>query len=250
MQQTLLAFNVSHQLLTTAEEVLWAGASAGAIGVLNSANFVQDMLAPSTRLRIVPESGFFIPSKAVAYFEWVRGIRVPYQDLAVRYFDVTFGSYIDPYCAAAQKALDRPEVMCLTASVLYTHIRPPVFYANNIFDSVILSILGWSKGAPAERAYLSEFGEAMVHDLTAAPAKDAILMPSCVGHCENLCPASTNRVNGYSYRDVLADWYFGTNRLPHRLVDDCFSVFREPCSKTCKGICVIPGGPGNGSLSD
>lgn len=249
--ETLLHFNRTNQLFTQAEEVLWSGDSAGAIGALNTANLVQSMLSPHTHLRIVSEAGFFVPGASVAYAEWAHGIELPYQDVATLYFDTTFGSYVDERCAAIHRALGKPTFLCLSASVLYPHIRPPVFLLQNIFDSVILPILGWTESVPGAEKFMADFGEAMVQDVwygTMGHTKDAVLLSSCIAHCNNLCPASYTRVNGYSYRDMLRDWYFGTNRLSHRQIDDCYFTSRLPCNPTCKGIdqgnCVIMG---NGS---
>jgi hypothetical protein len=243
--QTIDYFNNTHQLLSTADEILWAGDSAGAIGAVQTANLVNDLLSPSTHFRVVSEGGWFVPSTAVSYFEWEYGIRLPYQDLATAYFDQTFSSYVDPWCAALQRIGGKPEHLCLSTSVLWEHIQPPVFYAQNIYDSVQLGILGWLPQLPKAPEFMTAFGTAMIDNVwvgTTSQPKDGVLLISCLGHCNNLCMSSTTRVNGYSYRDVLDDWYFEKDKLPHRIMDSCASSgSSQPCNPSCKSNCVIMG---------
>lgn len=212
--------------------------------MFNTANYVFDMLssAPSANVRIVPQAGYFFPPETVAYIEWIVGVRVPVEDPATVYLGFEFEEvHIDQRCAAALKALGKNIRLCLSASTVYPFIQPRVFLRNNIFDSVELEFMVWEKGLPRAAEYLTYYGQTMVDGLwngTQGRPQDAVMLSACLQHTSNLCLASATEVNGYTYRDVLIDWFFGTNKLPHRLLDDCYEASgRVPCNPICSGPC-------------
>jgi len=43
------------------------------------------------------------------------------------------------------------------------------------------------------------------------------------------------KVQGITYAAVLADWYFGTDKLPHRLYDTCHNDDVVGCNAVCGG---------------
>jgi hypothetical protein len=243
-------------------EVVLSGGSAGGIGALTHANWLDDWRAavqqrrlPGNPLRIasVPNAGFFIDAKPFVD---------PFGFLCDRIagpVSVIFASWFDPTCAAANGAnahrcVCGPEML----AAVQTEARTPLFLAETQFDSNQIFV---EDGAPRNNgsapvhAYLAYFGSLMRSGLAPAMADGGsytprtgapglvlpligAFVPSCLTHVLSWTgievPRNASTAVTQTYRDTLYCWYFGPDGGPGapegclpRLLDNCGL---EPCS--------------------
>ena len=89
------------------------------------------------------------------------------------------------------------------------------------------------------KEYVSYFGYNMLLSLAnQIKEPNGLFLSSCYDHCTgigygNYNFGSTTKIKGYNVTQVLGDWFWGRNQVPHILVDDCGSDL--PCNPTCKG---------------
>eukprot|EP01126_Amoeba_proteus_P027272 TRINITY_DN2707_c0_g4_i4.p1 TRINITY_DN2707_c0_g4~~TRINITY_DN2707_c0_g4_i4.p1 ORF type:complete len:112 (-),score=12.09 TRINITY_DN2707_c0_g4_i4:150-485(-) len=110
----------------------------------------------------------------------------------------------------------------------------------------MINYVGWiNNKTKLSQEYLSYFGKTMVdsirnqipHPTTLFPTKHGYFLPSCFDHTGNLCPGSATRVRGYNFTQVLYDWYWKKNTIPHTLLDACWEVNGQPCDTVCPTLC-------------
>jgi len=234
---------VSHLKSTTkidsSSHILFAGGSAGGIGVFNNADWMSEKF-PNAVVKGVPEAGYFWSPNIVLYQEWIFGITIPYGKIAAEYLTTFFGSYLNPNCVAAYPKNPK---WCWEAGLAYPHIKTQLFIANNVFDQSQLQFVGWiNDGSSLSKGYQQWFGADLVSSIQIASAvpnktRDGFYLPACYSHTGNMCMGSTTRVQGFSFAQVLADWFFETDKLPHRLVDGCWAPNKGPCNSACPTFC-------------
>jgi len=183
---------------------------------------------------------YFFSSTLVAYEEWVVGLTTPVGLVAADWFVEFYDAYVDESCAQANP--ENPKY-CWDAGFVYPHIVTDMLIANNIFDSSQLSYAGWiNDGSSLSKNYQAYFGDDVVgsiQTMSAFPNKtrDGYWLPGCLDHTGNLCMWSPTVVQGYLFRNIVADWFFNRNQLPHRLVDACWSKGGHPCNSVCPRAC-------------
>lgn len=110
--------------------------------------------------------------------------------------------------------------------------------ASNMYDEVVLQFLGWMQFAPLSQKYLAYFGDTTVASvLNHTKPGSGYFIPACYDHTGNLCVGSSTLVNGHKFVDVLYDWYWGKNKLPHQLIDSCWKKGSLPCNPDCPNLC-------------
>jgi ribosome maturation protein SDO1 len=224
--------------LSNATHVLLSGGSAGGIGVFNNADWFKGQF-PNAVLKAAPLAGYFFPKDIILYETWILGLDVPYPEIASEYLANWYHSYLDESCLKANPDLSG---RCWDASFVYPYIETEMLIVENIYDGSLLQFLGWLNYGTLASEYLAYFGDTMVSSIqvestNVTKPKDGYFMPSCLDHTGNLCVASPTAISGYTYSDILNDWYFEINKLPHRLVDDCWSKGSQPCNKVCPRLC-------------
>lgn len=153
----------------------------------------------------------------------------------------SYKAFVDPVCSADVKSKGGNPITCLSAATVYPYIKPPMFLRNNIFDAVELQSVLWTKSFGDK--YLRFFGETMFKSfgqvLNGNKTQDAIMLSACLQHTKNLCLAGETKVNGFTYKEALFDWYFERGAVPKHLVDDCYvnGTDKLPCNPVCGGPC-------------
>lgn len=153
--------------------------------------------------------------------------------------------YLDASCVAANP-LD-PAVSCWSAAAAYAYIRTPLYLAQNRFDAdqagKFMGLDWWPfpthpvarKNATQE--YTRYFGRetisGIVNQVLNSSKGDGLFVPSCFEHTTNLCMQPTSsKVRGVLYSESLWNWFEGTRRELHQLVDDCLGD--DPCNLNCR----------------
>eukprot|EP01129_Flabellula_baltica_P008654 TRINITY_DN3464_c0_g1_i1.p1 TRINITY_DN3464_c0_g1~~TRINITY_DN3464_c0_g1_i1.p1 ORF type:complete len:389 (-),score=69.44 TRINITY_DN3464_c0_g1_i1:336-1502(-) len=223
--------------LANATNVLFTGSSAGGIGVFNNADFMKSKF-PKATFRAAPKAGYFFPSNILPFETWIVDADIHYPEIAAEYLSNWYHSYLDESCVAATPTLPG---RCWDASFVYPHIEADMFLFENIFDASLLGFLGWVDVGKEGKEYLAYFGDTMVASIqqvkNSTKPRDGFFMPSCYDHTGNLCVASETKVHGYKFVDVIGDWYFQKNVIPHQLIDACWKEGSLPCNPECPQIC-------------
>jgi len=122
--------------------------------------------------------------------------------------------------------------------VVYNFIYCPLYVSENQFDSnQIFAQLGCPTVGTHTNGYISYFGAGMktsIQQLINNKKKtDGLFFMSCLDHVETTYISAPTLVQGVRQRDSIDDWYFGSNKVPHVLVDNCVSAQGLPCNPTC-----------------
>ena len=88
---------------------------------------------------------------------------------------------------------------------------------------------------PAQQ-YLKYYGRAQTLSAsqvvfnTAKP--DGLFLASCYSHTGNYMAksAANMTINGTRMIEVVGDWFFGRNMMPHHVIDNCGAL---PCNPAC-----------------
>ncbi len=157
--------------LNNATDVLFAGGSAGAVGVLMNADFVSGLLPVTTRFAALPDSGYSMSSYP-DYDPATGGDEpLPTTDQTVLKDGQSLWASIGDFdCAyASQQAnsganslsCDYPDVLAQNGTY-----RIPLFIRSSYMDSTILSTYGVSQPVtPREQPYVTNFDDAMEQSL-------------------------------------------------------------------------------------
>jgi hypothetical protein len=234
-----------------ARRVLFAGGSAGGIGVFQHANWLAHRLRAEGMAAVVkaaPQAGGFLVNTDLVFMgEFQQGVSLNAAPLCVEYLHAFFGgnsTFLDAECVRATP--QRPHT-CWSAAVHYPFIEVPMYVAQNRFDqSQAGSVFGadwWplplsrTKHAIARRDFLRYFGNqtasGLIRSVQTSPkaALDGLFVPSCYAHTNNLCLRRGSRVRNVSYASSLHDWTLERGDVPHQLVDDCLGD--DPCNAHC-----------------
>eukprot|EP01012_Entosiphon_sulcatum_P012924 TRINITY_DN18206_c0_g1_i5.p1 TRINITY_DN18206_c0_g1~~TRINITY_DN18206_c0_g1_i5.p1 ORF type:complete len:418 (+),score=46.54 TRINITY_DN18206_c0_g1_i5:94-1254(+) len=233
-------FNTTN--LRDATDILFSGGSAGGIGCFAHVNYLVQRIHNAgmfrTRLMAAPKAGVYFPANITTFDSFKTGNTSPQNSNLSLQLVTLYDSYVDIVCEQAVGTANRH--ICWDVSVSYQYSQAPIFIAENLFDKQqIYGALGCQAGAPAEQAFIDFFGNQMLTTLRAlAPIKpgDGVFAPACVLHGDNLCMRSATTVRGETYAAMLADWFAGTSRIPHRAVDTCSNPI-TPCNKNCVSDC-------------
>jgi len=218
--------------IVNATNILLNGGSAGGIGVFNNADWFSEQF-PNAVVKAAAEAGYFFPKGVILFEEYILGITTPFPPIVSTYMSDVFKSFVDENCAKANQAFPG---YCWDAGTVYPYISTPMFIVNNLYDMVQLEFLTWVPLVPDSDRYLAYFGSTThrsVLNSTIPNSKNGYFLVSCFSHTGNLCMASKTRVLGYTYAQVLADWFFEKNQIPHRVVDECWGPNKLPCNPYC-----------------
>jgi len=218
---------IQQNSFSKATNVLLSGESAGGIGTWVHANGLTDLL-PNANVKAEPQGGWFFPN-VTYYANWKNGTFVQLPDPTGQQL---WDSYLDPTCVKDHAS---NPILCGSFDVAYSYIRTPLYISENKFDTnQIFDQLGCPQNASDTNAYIAYFGKGMratVQKLLDSPKKDGIFLMSCLEHCSNTPLSSPTTIQGVRQRDSLVDWYYGTGKVAHQLVDNCAGDL--PCNPTC-----------------
>lgn len=222
--------------------VLLTGASAGGLGTIGNVDWLRSAL-PGAHVSGAPIAGWFFPGFAPGATQpwappsdwphWRAGVDGgPFRNASgVELFQ----AYLHPVCAAAQPT--GAAWRCSSAHTAYPFIVAPLFVMQNVFDSfqnvyefglpVPYPEPGGAGGTtanftPAERGYLSYFGDAMRASLAQVAAKpaDGLFAAACFEHVGGLgvgggTSLPLNSTSRLLSSRALASWFFGGDTSKH-----------------------------------
>lgn len=217
-----------------ADNVIFAGSSAGGIGCLTNADFVKDRLGSHVKTFLAnPQGGWFFPS-VVNYTAFVDNQLGPPYAGESPYFTELFQPYVNANCAAQNNI-----TFCQTINNAYPYIQTPLFIAENAADSN--QIFG-ENGCPTTNsteviAYINYYIQQMRSSLQQVlnsknkkPINDGLFFPTCVAHTENTDVGSNTTINGFHLTTALGAWFLQNNQAPTRLEDSCTGI---NCNPSC-----------------
>jgi hypothetical protein len=209
--------------LNNATDVLFAGGSAGAVGVFMNANFVSGLLPLTTRFAALSDSGYSMSSYP-DYDPATDGDKPPptmdqtvlqdgqnlwgsIGDFDCAYIDVKQGK------AANDLACDYPDVLAQNGTY-----RIPMFIRSSYQDSTILSTYNIKQPVTSEeQPYVTNFDNAMFQSLNS----DSIWL-------------SLYGLNSTVHTMIKNSLFMETDGFPHRgPVELAYAIgvwYRDPCS--------------------
>ena len=216
-------------------EVVLTGISAGGIGTITHANWIQSTLDDilgqgNARAVAVPDSGWYLNAKPYRYLP--DGFVCT--ELAVP--AAWFQAWHDPECSAANT--DDPSV-CYCGRWMFRHVRVPIFIAETQFDrQQIYTEDGVPEhdGSEAVREYIEYFGDFMRNELYVVgnSTTSGLFSPSCLLHGVQY---NFIYAEGQNYQETLACWYFNRDNCKPRVMDYCGQL---PCGDLNEWCAHVP----------
>lgn len=246
---------VEHLMNTTklrrSSLVVFAGASAGGIGVFHHADWITSKLHSlgiSPRSVVLPIAGLFFPERwPVLWEEFRMGVEVPVDGFMASWchllegagtvaphMALPGGSFLHEGCVANATAAKRPVRECQDVSKILPLLKAEVFIFQNQFDQYQVNHLGFcpadlcnASTATSSRAgrYLELLGRRTRETLQATIATQprlGVLAPSWFDHTNQLekeIAGAGQGVSGWSFAELFAAWLDG--RQIHLLADAC-----------------------------
>ena len=151
--------------------------------------------------------------------------------------DVLYQSYLNTNCEQNENI----SWHCGTAHVSYKYIETPLLILENIYDSqqIETEMQLPSNVSNETKEYVSYFGYNMLLSIAnQVQSPNGVFLASCFDHCGGIgygnyagSTASSTQIDGYNVTQVLGDWFWDRNEMPHILIDTCDSDL--PCNPTC-----------------
>lgn len=223
--------------LNNSDLVVFAGGSAGGVGVFNNYERVAELL-PGVRVVGAPIGGF--PPQVT----WYTGpnATTPGDDLrtpAFRDHVALYQSAVNSNCAAALG----PQLSwsCILPYVAYPHLQTPIFVIESLSDAVVLCDFEGlpcslsSLTDPHVGAYINEYAHNASSTLQAVvsnKARDGVFAASCLLHTGFVVGQPT--IDGVDALHALYNWAVAEpgKAPPSTFIDKCASYW-PPCNKNC-----------------
>lgn len=220
--------------LGSAELVVFAGDSAGGMGVFYNVDYVAAQL-PGVRVIGMPIGGYIF-----AHPNYV-GPDASADDETAQLSDFKhnaelFHAYYGDGCPAAVG--NDSAWQCFIPTVLYPYVRTPLLVLEAQTDSVVM--FGFSdapqQDTPEVRAYVSAFrvNATAAARVVASSTKDGIFSPNCLMHCG--FARGSPMVRGMDYYAALRTAAGPQGPSAISLVDDCTDL---QCSQNCPPVPIV-----------
>jgi len=249
LKQTVPAFS-------RATDVLLTGDSAGGMGTFYNVDWLADTLTWAT-VKGVPVAGWFFPgftdnqpeatwAPPSTYQEWINN-ESGFMKAELAYIALLYNSYVHPNCLENEPLA----LHCGTVTVLYKHIKSPLFVLQNMYDTNQLSAELLMPGCSGDSCtdnqtgYVRYFGRSSRNSiqqiLTNEDKKDGFFMPSCYDHTQGINIEGKTDINGFLPTELVGNWFFNRwqGRSPIRVIDDCPADL--PCNPHCNTMVPEPG---------
>lgn len=241
-----------------AQYVLFTGNSAGGLGVFSNINWLYDEIKQARyknniTFKAAPMSGWFTPGNSTDqlnnpmmppndYPHWIKNEDggEGHNNSIVELWD----GYLIPDCVAA---LGRNKSWhCSSVHNLYPFIRAPIFVMENKYDKnqiVQQLLLPMHPVNNGTIGYVEYFGNAMDRSIMTRIIENknqsnGVFYASCFDHGTGLGiglpPGKATTINGYNSSELVGDWFWGRNKLPHFVYDTCNDEKNQlPCNPRC-----------------
>eukprot|EP01084_Bolivina_argentea_P066238 120741_1 len=157
--------------------------------------------------------------------------------------NVLWDSYLDPYCVSALGS--KNSWHCQSAHNSFPFIKTPIFIMENKFDSsqIVSSFLLPQNTVNNETiGFVEYFGIDMDRSIITQLIDEknetnGLLYASCFQHSGFGIGGKINAstiVNGFNSTELVGDWFWERNKLPHFVMDTCNDEQNQlPCNPTC-----------------
>ena len=219
---------VNNTMLRRSSLVVFAGASAGGIGVFHHGDWISSKLKSmnvAPRVVLLPIAGLFFPHKwPVLWEEFRLGLELPVDGFMAFWCHLIEDSFLHEGCVAAAKAAKRPPRECQDVSKILPELKADVFIFQNQFDQYQANHLGFcppnlcnATTSPESRAwqYLELLGHRSNETMKAAIAGRpdmAVFAPSWFDHTNELERNVAGHglgIHGRSFADAFGSWLAG-----------------------------------------
>ncbi len=238
----------SHGLLSQGKHVLVTGGSAGAVGTFINVDYVKNaMLSQDAVVKANPNAGVFYPFALPSDFPlhpayppsnyscFAAGKHCGLSNMGGSLAEL-WGAVRVEGCESDQAPGE--EFLCDSVSTMIKYIKSSIYIVENQWDEQQITArqgcpLPTTSSPPSVLQYLKMYGEAM-RNTTAKILRpgDGLFSPSCFQH---IVPTSVH-VRGYSWKDLVADWFWETKQYPA----DAYVL-----TETCPEGTLHPGFPCN-----
>lgn len=256
--------------MNRATHVLLTGESAGAVGTFYNADPLVEWMGPAVTTKAAPVSGWFFPAETgdfggtatphkiawnppSSYASFVTGAVGGWDNVSSAQYHAEHKKRLNlEYPGRCTEANSGAPFVCDTMDTLYKFIAAPLFVIENVFDK---NAVETQEGMPVtmpnalndtQKAYLRYYGAAAKLSVAQVPTStkhDGLFLASCLDHTENFGASANTTVQGTTFVPLVGDWFFGRNKLPHVVRDDCGDL---PCNPTCGNKRGGGGGGGGG----
>jgi len=208
--------------------LIFAGQSAGGIGVLHHADWISSKLSSlsaSPRVVVLSAAGMFFPSGwPVLWDEFRLGVEWPVDNFMAKWCHLIEGSFLHEGCQAAARAAGRAPSTCEDVSRILPELKADVFLMQNQFDQYQVLHLGLCPASTCSAdvsasstpgRYLALLGRLTNATLGAAIQNNSrfgIYAPSRFDHTGDLLQdmAGTARsISEVSFKDAFGQWLAG-----------------------------------------
>ncbi len=227
--QAILADLSQKQHLREASHILFAGLSAGGLGVLlHGDELASTLIDPQAQVKLLIQGAWFFPD-VVTYKAFLAH---PLGDWNASSALAAMGSRLlllwhsrlPGACVAAHPTTPH---LCASFHFAYPFLKCPIYVIQNRLDTnQIYSQLGCC-GSPSvadhEHSYLQYFGQKM--DLSLGQIiqnqnkKDGLFLMNRAGHTENVLLNSSVTISGHLLSASLMDWFEAKGDQPWQLIE-------------------------------
>eukprot|EP01084_Bolivina_argentea_P207548 354087_1 len=174
------------------------------------------------------------------YPHWVAGENggPAHNDSSTKLYD----GYLDPNCV---KGLGEKNAwQCDSVHNAFPFIEAPVFVLEYKFDKNQIISEGQMPTNVVNNntiGYVEYYGIDMDRSILTQLVdekndKNGLFYPSCFDHGGIGVPNSKVVINGYHTGEIVGDWFWERNQLPHFIYDTCNNeTYKLPCNPTCDG---------------
>jgi hypothetical protein len=241
-----LVRGIAGSSIADAEHVLLNGCSSGGTGVWTNVDTLAAMV-PNAVVKGAPGASIFFSGYTsdqpaenwwvmpVKYANFTNGETMDPDELdaSLARSVARIDQYQQPGCVAANPGATQ---RCYLGNVFARHVTTPILLSINMFEEKHMTDM-WpaATDGPDELAYQAYFANSMRETMNqwlanSAGSDNGLFMPACHDHCTGVGVGGTVHIQGHLYEELLGDWYWGRNAIPHVLVDDCGDA---PCNPDC-----------------
>jgi len=225
--ETLVDYLLNTTVLGRATDVVFAGVSAGGIGVFHHADWLTEKLGAAAlaknirapKVVAMPIAGIFFPEKFPVLFEAFKvGVTIPYKGMADDLLAMFEHAYLHPKCVANTKKHSR----CWDVSKMYSYIKTPLFVVSNRFDDLQITMLGkcsWEACAATSLPeslggrFIRFFGKTLAkttENMIATQPSNAFFISNAYDHVRNLglyFKNDAHRIGPFTLGKAFERWY-------------------------------------------
>eukprot|EP01084_Bolivina_argentea_P248592 415854_1 len=249
-----------------AEYVLLTGGSSGGVGTVHNIDWLSNEFKEkgknkNVKVKGAPAAGWFWPGNTTDendpmmppndFPHWIKGETggPAHNDSMVILYD----AYLNPACVQGLGA--NLSWQCGSTHNLYKYIESPIFVMENKYDCDAFSEgmqmpEPWTKINQSTTEYVEYYGtdtdrSIIPQMIDEKNPQNGLFYASCFDHDQGMGVGinilsqhngykyNATIINGYNSSELVADWFWERNKLPHYVYDTCNDATNKlPCNPT------------------